>query len=63
MTKAAIFGLGSMGFAMAQSLLRAGLGVYGFDVRDERRRNGSGPNAMACGAAALTAPPEIGASR
>lgn len=33
MTKSvAVFGLGSMGFGMAQSCLRAGLRVYGFDV-------------------------------
>ena len=28
----AIFGLGSMGYGMAQSLLRAGHTVHGFDV-------------------------------
>ena len=30
--KIAIFGLGSMGYGMAQSLLRAGHTVHGFDV-------------------------------
>ena len=30
--KIAVFGLGSMGYGMAQSLLRAGHTVYGFDV-------------------------------
>ena len=32
MTKVAVFGLGSMGYGMAQSLLRAGYVTYGFDV-------------------------------
>jgi putative dehydrogenase len=32
MSKAAVIGLGSMGFGMARSLLRAGLDVTGFDV-------------------------------
>ncbi|MGB0160979.1 MAG: NAD(P)-binding domain-containing protein, partial [Candidatus Puniceispirillaceae bacterium] len=30
--KIAVFGLGSMGYGMAQSLLRAGHTVHGFDV-------------------------------
>ncbi|MEM1387632.1 MAG: L-threonate dehydrogenase [Pseudomonadota bacterium] len=30
----AVFGLGSMGYGMAQSCLRAGFDVYGFDVND-----------------------------
>ena len=30
--KVAVFGLGSMGYGMAQSLLRAGHVVHGFDV-------------------------------
>ncbi|MEC8642845.1 MAG: L-threonate dehydrogenase [Pseudomonadota bacterium] len=33
--KVAVFGLGSMGYGMAQSLLRAGHSVYGFDVVPE----------------------------
>ena len=32
----AVFGLGSMGYGMAQSLLRAGHTVYGFDVVPEQ---------------------------
>ncbi|MGB0519281.1 MAG: NAD(P)-dependent oxidoreductase, partial [Candidatus Puniceispirillaceae bacterium] len=34
-SKVAVFGLGSMGYGMAQSLLRAGHTVYGFDVVPE----------------------------
>ncbi|WP_299964057.1 L-threonate dehydrogenase [uncultured Roseobacter sp.] len=34
-TTVAVFGLGSMGYGMAQSCLRAGLDVYGFDVAAE----------------------------
>ena len=34
--KVALFGLGSMGFGMACSLLRAGHRVYGFDIAAER---------------------------
>ena len=34
--RAAIFGLGSMGYGMARSLLAAGHQVYGFDISDER---------------------------
>ena len=34
-TSVAIFGLGSMGYGMAQSCLRAGQEVYGFDVRPD----------------------------
>lgn len=32
----AVFGLGSMGYGMAQSCLRAGIGVHGFDVVAEQ---------------------------
>ena len=32
----AVIGLGSMGFGMAQSCVRAGLVTYGFDINDER---------------------------
>lgn len=35
MTKAAIFGLGAMGFGVATSILRAGHDTYGFDVVEE----------------------------
>jgi len=35
MTTLAVYGLGSMGFGMAQSLLRAGHQVHGFDVNAE----------------------------
>ena len=35
MNKVALFGLGAMGFGMAQSLLRAGHAVQGFDLRAE----------------------------
>lgn len=35
MTNIAIFGLGSMGYGMAKSLLRAGHSVFGFDVNEE----------------------------
>jgi 3-hydroxyisobutyrate dehydrogenase-like beta-hydroxyacid dehydrogenase len=35
MTDVAIIGLGSMGYGMAQSLLRAGLAVYGADIAPE----------------------------
>ena len=31
----AVFGLGSMGFGIAQSLIKAGHTVYGYDVTDE----------------------------
>ncbi|MEM6987106.1 MAG: NAD(P)-binding domain-containing protein, partial [Pseudomonadota bacterium] len=34
MDKIAVFGLGSMGFGMASSLVRAGHPTYGFDTRD-----------------------------
>jgi putative dehydrogenase len=34
-TKAAVIGLGSMGFGMARSLLRAGFAVSGFDVSEQ----------------------------
>ncbi|MEM9584831.1 MAG: L-threonate dehydrogenase [Pseudomonadota bacterium] len=33
-TKIAVFGLGSMGYGMAQSCLRSGMDVHGFDVVD-----------------------------
>lgn len=33
MSKVAVFGLGSMGYGIGQSILRAGIQVYGFDVR------------------------------
>ena len=36
MKTTAVFGLGSMGYGMAQSLLRAGHTVYGFDVVPEQ---------------------------
>ena len=32
-----VIGLGSMGLGMARSLLRAGLPVWGYDIRDEVR--------------------------
>lgn len=35
MVNIAIFGLGSMGYGMAKSLLRAGHSVFGFDVNEE----------------------------
>ena len=35
MTKVALFGLGSMGFGIGQSLLRAGLTVHGFDLDED----------------------------
>ena len=34
-TTCAVFGLGSMGFGIAQSLIKAGHTVYGYDVTDE----------------------------
>ena len=34
-TTSAVFGLGSMGFGIAQSLIKAGHTVYGYDVTDE----------------------------
>ena len=34
-TTTAVFGLGSMGFGIAQSLIKAGHTVYGYDVTDE----------------------------
>jgi 3-hydroxyisobutyrate dehydrogenase-like beta-hydroxyacid dehydrogenase len=34
-TKVAVIGLGSMGFGVASSLLRAGLTVYGFDINPD----------------------------
>ena len=46
MTKVALFGLGSMGFGIGQSLLRAGLSVHGFDLDEvvvgRFRRDGGG---------------------
>ena len=45
MTKVALFGLGSMGFGIGQSLLRAGLAVHGFDLDEvsvERFRRDGG---------------------
>ncbi|MBX2884761.1 MAG: NAD(P)-dependent oxidoreductase [Granulosicoccus sp.] len=36
-TKVAVVGLGSMGFGMAQSLLRGGLKTWGFDISAERQ--------------------------
>lgn len=36
-TNVAVIGLGSMGYGMAQSLLRAGLDTHGFDVVEERQ--------------------------
>ncbi|CUI99862.1 L-threonate dehydrogenase [Cognatishimia activa] len=35
-TKIAVIGLGSMGYGMAQSVLRAGHETYGFDISEER---------------------------
>lgn len=36
LTKTAVIGLGSMGYGMAQSVLRAGHEAYGFDISTER---------------------------
>ena len=36
MQRIAVYGLGSMGYGMAQSLLRAGHTVFGFDVVAEQ---------------------------
>lgn len=38
MNKVAVIGLGSMGYGIAQSILRAGLQVYGFDIQPAQMR-------------------------
>ena len=55
MTKVALFGLGSMGFGIGQSLLRAGLAVHGFDLDEIHKALASSRNGKALrGASTLT---------
>ncbi len=48
-SKAVVIGLGSMGYGMARSILRAGMTVWGFDIAPEReekfRADGGSPGA------------------
>lgn len=47
-TKVAVIGLGSMGFGMAASLLRAGFAVSGFDISEDARSRLTSSGGIAC---------------
>ncbi len=48
MKKVGVIGLGVMGLAMAQNLIRSGFGVYGYDIDPERKKLLKAANGVVC---------------